>query len=137
MKKQTLSSINDTKLLELFVKSEVLTDFFTAAWCRWSGLCENAEKSVELLEDIKSRNKEEDTCEDSILSNFIEYYTNAQNELSEKTDTLLKQIKRAENRKKIIFAEICRRNLASSISTFREIIKERVRYYNAFVEDDL
>lgn len=124
--------LKNNELLLKYTKILYLIEYFTESWMRWVRLLENAQASVDTIDNINLTGFDAE-----LLDNYREYYENAIDSLDNDVDTLTKKITDAEEVKSLLFAEICRRNLNNNISRFKEVIENRIKFYHCCVEGDL
>jgi len=134
MKEDKILEMKNTDLLETYIKKVFLLDFYVDTWFRWLQLVENASESVGTLETVIE--SVDDEIATAHLEDYKLYYEEAEEKLKAKLERLSKLISAADDQKAILFAEICRRDLAYEISRYKEVIEARIKYYYKFIEGD-
>jgi len=135
MKDKDFMALKNSSLLEKYVKVCFLIDFYQNAWFRWIALMENASESVDILDGIIDRL--DGGFPTLTLEEYKSFYEDAATTLESKTERLIANISSAEDRKSVLFAEICRRDLSYEVSRFQEAIEDRTKYYHYRMEGDL
>lgn len=134
MKEKQILKLKNTDLLEIYIKKVFLLDFYFYTWFRWLNLLENASNSVNVIEDIICNIDDEFAT--FHLSDYKLYYEEVAGNLKYKLNHLSDVLSKLDDQKSTYFAEICRRDLSSEISRYREIIESRTKYYYKFIEGD-
>jgi hypothetical protein len=137
MNAEKISKLNKNNLIEKYVKLLFLIEFFTSSWMRWTQLLDNANSSVEILEEALEILENEDKESINTIKDFKDYYEQCSEYIEANLESIASKVNKAQKVKAVLHGEICRRNINYEIGRFKETMENRIYYYKNMVEDDV